>query len=223
MGILYVVATPIGNLEDITLRALRILCESDLIACEDTRTTRKLCDRHEINTQLVSFFQHSSDKKITELVASLKRGKNISLVSEAGTPCISDPGVQLVSAAIDAGVRVEPIPGACAVTAGASASGLPVDKFTFYGFLPLKKGRQKLFQKMLDEGKTVIFYESPHRIIKTLEQISEISPNTKIVLGRELTKFFEEFIRGSATEVLDALKSKSSIKGEIVVLLNNNV
>ncbi|MFC1617776.1 16S rRNA (cytidine(1402)-2'-O)-methyltransferase [Patescibacteria group bacterium] len=220
MGNLYVVATPIGNLEDITLRALRVLREADLIACEDTRTTRKLCARHDIKTKLISFFQHSRPEKIQQLITELNNGRDIALVSEAGTPCISDPGTLLVSAAVEAGISVIPIPGACAVTAAASASGLPVDKFSFYGFLPRKKGRQKIIAQILDEDKTAIFYESPHRIIKTLEQIVELEPSTKIVLAKELTKKFEQILRGSVTDVLAKLKEPDKVKGEIVVIIN---
>ncbi len=221
MGILYVVSTPIGNLDDITSRALATLKSSDLIACEDTRTTQKLCARFEIKTPLVSFFQHSAPTKIDWLIEQIKAGKNIALVSEAGTPCISDPGTILVSAAVAAGINVLPIPGASAVLSAAAVSGFPVDRFAFYGFLPRKHGRMKIMQQMLAEDKTVIFYESPHRIAKSLEELAALSKDLRVVLCRELTKKFEETIRGSAAEVLNNLKQKKEILGEIVVVMQN--
>ncbi|MFH1173463.1 MAG: 16S rRNA (cytidine(1402)-2'-O)-methyltransferase, partial [bacterium] len=163
MGILYIVATPIGNLEDITLRALRILKEVDLVACEDTRQTRKLLDHYDIKTGTVSYHQHSRVQKIDWLVEQLQAGKNIALVSDAGTPGISDPGFKLVEAAQQADIKVETIPGPSAVIAAASVAGLPVDKFVFLGFPPHKKGRETFFKNLINEDKTIIFYESPHR------------------------------------------------------------
>jgi len=220
MGKLYVVATPIGNLEDITLRAIRILKEVDLIAAEDTRTTRKLTSRFDIGTPIIAYFQHSGTEQIKKIIDELKAGKNIALVSEAGTPSISDPGTPLISEVTKQGIEVVPIPGASAVAALASVSGLPVDRFAFYGFLPHKKGRKKLITKMLTEDKPVIFYESPHRIIKTLEQIAaEKSEGLQLVVGRELTKKFEEILRGEITDVLAELKKRPSTKGEFTVLL----
>lgn len=221
MSTLYVVSTPIGNLADITSRALDILKSVDLIACEDTRTTQKLCSHFEIKTPLVSFFQHSAPTKIDWLIAQLQAGKNIALVSEAGTPCISDPGTILVAAAVTAGIDVRPIPGASAVLSAAAVSGFPVDRFAFYGFLPRKHGRQKIMQQMIGEDKTVIFYESPHRIVKTLEELTSLSENLRVVVCRELTKKFEETIRGSVSEALDNLKKRKEVLGEIVVVMQN--
>lgn len=221
MGILYVVSTPIGNLDDITSRALATLKSADLVACEDTRTTQKLRARFEIKTPLVSFFQHSAPTKIDWLIEQLQAGKNVALVSEAGTPCISDPGTILVAAAVKAGVTVVPIPGASAILAALAVSGFPVDRFAFYGFLPRKHGRQKVLQQMLAEDKPVIFYESPHRIIRTLEELSLRDENLQMVVCRELTKKFEETIRGSIADVLDNLKQRKEILGEIVVAMSN--
>ncbi|MFC1721405.1 16S rRNA (cytidine(1402)-2'-O)-methyltransferase [Patescibacteria group bacterium] len=220
MGTLYVVATPIGNLEDVTLRAIRILKEADLIAAEDTRTTRKLTSRFDISTPIVAYFQHSGPIEVKKIIDELKAGKKIALVSEAGTPAISDPGTVLVAEAVKHGIKVEPIPGASAVAAAASISGLPVDRFAFYGFLPHKKGRQKMIKQMLAEDKTVIFYESPHRIVKTLQQITDTkSGEVEVVLGRELTKKFEEILRGRIEDILEDLKERENIKGEFVALL----
>jgi len=219
MGTLYVVATPIGNLEDITLRALRILKEVDLIAAEDTRTTRKLTTRFDIGTPVIAFFQHSGIVSTASIIEKLKAGKNIALVSEAGTPAISDPGTALVAAAVAAGITVEPIPGPAALAAAASISGFPVDRFAFYGFLPVKKGRQKMLAQMLAEDKTVIFYESPHRIIKTLQQLADLDGTRFLMIGRELTKKFEEKLRGPVAEIMAELKKRPAVKGEIVVVM----
>lgn len=221
MGILYVVSTPIGNLGDITSRALDVLKSVDLIACEDTRTTQKLCAHFQIKTPLVSFFQHSAPTKIDWLTGRLRDGKNVALVSEAGTPCISDPGTVLVSAALAAGINVLSIPGASAILAAAAISGFPVDQFAFYGFLPRKHGREKIMQQMIGEDKTVIFYESPYRIVKTLEELTVLSEKSEIVVCRELTKKFEETIRGSVAKVLSNLKQRKKILGEIVVIMQN--
>ncbi len=220
MGKLFVVATPIGNLEDITLRALRILKEVDLIAAEDTRTTRKLTSRFDIATPIVTYFQHSGPVQVKKIIDELGTGKDIALVSEAGTPAISDPGTILVAEAVKQGIEIVPIPGVAAVTALASVAGQPVDRFAFYGFLPQKKGRERLIKQMLAEDKTVIFYESPHRIIKTLQQISKAkSEPVEVVLGRELTKKFEEIMRGRVEDILAKLEEREQIKGEFVVLL----
>lgn len=221
MGTLYVVSTPIGNLDDITSRALATLKLADLIACEDTRTTQKLCARFEIKTPLVSFFQHSAPTKIDWLTQQLKDGKNAALVSEAGTPCISDPGTILVAAAVKAGVAVVPIPGASGVLAAAAISGFSVDRFAFYGFLPRKHGRLKILQQMVGEDKTVIFYESPHRIVQTLEELLPLAKDFHVVICRELTKKFEETIRGLIAEVLTNLRQRKEILGEIVVVMSN--
>ncbi len=179
---LYIVATPIGNLEDISLRALRILKEVDLIACEDTRTTKKLLARYNISTPTISYFQHSQLKKIEYILSQLRKGKNIALVSEAGTPCISDPGVKLIDLAIEQldDLAIVPIPGPSALIAAASVSGLPVDKFLFAGFPPHKKGRKRFFAEIASSKHTVIFYESPYRILKSLRDLSAESDSQKL-------------------------------------------
>ncbi len=216
---LYVVATPIGNLEDITLRALRILKEVDLIACEDTRTTKKLLARYNISTPTISYFQYSRLKKIDYILDQLKKGKDIALVSEAGTPCISDPGVKLVNLVIEQlnDLAIVSIPGPSALITAASLSGLPVDKFLFAGFPPHKKGRKKFFTEIASSKRTVIFYESPHRILKSLHDLHD---GGKIVVCRELTKKFETIYRGSAEEVIEKIE-KDKVKGEFVVVLQN--
>src|SRR3989338_3524264 len=192
-GCLYLVSTPIGNLEDITLRALRILKEVDLIACEDTRVTKKLLDHYQIKTPTVSYHQHSQVGKINFLISQLKFGKNVALVSDAGTPGISDPGGLLVKAAVEQGVKVEAIPGPSALTYALSASGLSTDRFLFLGFLPHKKGRETLIKEIIASKQTIVFYESVHRILKTLEQLKKFGLNREIVVARELTKKFETF------------------------------
>ncbi len=218
MGILYVVATPIGNLKDITLRALEILKEVDFIACEDTRQTKKLLDRYKIKKPQVSYHQHTRIQKIDYIVNQIAQGKSCALVSDAGTPCISDPGRVLVTRAYDAGVKVVPIPGPSALISAASISGLPVDKFIFLGFPPHKKGRRKFFEQIRDNKYTVILYESPYRILKTLGQLRDVVGDRRIVVCRELTKMFEIVYRGSLNEVINQLE-KEKIKGEFVVVV----
>jgi len=218
MGILYVVATPIGNLKDITLRALEILKEVDFIACEDTRQTKKLLDRYKIKKPQISYHQHTRIQKIDYIVDQLKQGKSIALVSDAGTPCISDPGRVLVTRAYDAGIKIVPIPGPSAFICAASISGLPVDKFIFLGFPPHKKGRRKFFEQIRDNKYTVILYESPYRILKTLGQLRDVVGDRRIVVCRELTKMFEIVYRGSLNEVINQLE-KEKIKGEFVVVV----
>jgi len=219
MGTLFVIATPIGNLEDVTQRALRILKEVDLIACEDTRVTKKLLDHYQIDTQTVSYHQHSKVGKIDFLVENLKSGKDIALVSDAGTPGISDPGGLLVQAAREQGVKVEVIPGPSAVTAALSISGLPTDRFLFLGFLPHKKGRETLIKEIIDSKYPVVFYESVHRIIKALEQLQESNLEREIVVCRELTKKFETIYRGPVNKVLEELQA-DQVKGEFVVIVS---
>lgn len=220
MVTLFVVATPIGNLEDMTLRALRVLQEVDFILCEDTRHTLQLLNHFDIKKSLISYHQHSQIQKIDYIISLLKEGKNLALVSDAGTPAISDPGGVLVQAIIDQlgdAVRIEPIPGVSALTALASVAGLPTDKFIFLGFLPHKKGRQTLFNQIKESEQTVILYESPHRIIKTLESlVSVLAPDRQIIVGRELTKKFETIYRGTAAEVLEKLQ-QDKVLGEFVV------
>ncbi len=218
-GVLYIVSTPIGNLDDITLRALKILKRVDLIAAEDTRRTRKLLSRFDIHTPLVSYFEHNELKRLDRLLSHLKRGKELALVSDAGTPGISDPGYRLIKQAIERGIPIIPIPGPSAVIAALSISGLPTDSFTFTGFLP-KKGskRRKLLDKLGDSDGTSILYESPHRLVETLEDLMGVCGDRQIVVTRELTKAFEEVIRGRISEVIYTLKGRR-IKGEITIVL----
>jgi 16S rRNA (cytidine1402-2'-O)-methyltransferase len=217
-GILYIVATPIGNLGDITERALEILKTVDYIACEDTRQTMKLLKRYEISKPLISYFQHSKIGQVTKILNLIKAGNSIALASDAGTPGISDPGNKLVSEAVQAGIIVSPIPGPCAVITALSACGLPTDKFIFLGYMP-HKGRTKIFDEIKNAKTTVCFYDSVHRIVKTLEQISEfLEKDRKVVVCRELTKQFESIYRGNIDEVLDQVKQM--VKGEYVVIIN---
>ncbi len=219
MGILYIVATPIGNLEDITLRALRVLKEVNLIACEDTRQTAKLLAYYQISKPTVSYHQHSRLQKIDWLVEQLKSGKNIALVSDAGTPGISDPGFKLVNEAQRNNIKVEVIPGPSAVIAAASVAGLPVDKFVFLGFPPHKKGRETFFKKLAEADQTVIFYESPHRFLKALDQLAKVlDKDRQVVVCRELTKKFEEVRKGEINNIKEYFENKE-IKGEFVVVV----
>jgi 16S rRNA (cytidine1402-2'-O)-methyltransferase len=219
-GTLYVVATPIGNLEDVTLRALRILREVDQIACEDTRQTRKLLDRHGISKPLVSYHEHNESARAEELVRELTAGKNIALVSDAGTPLIADPGYRLVAQARAQGVMVSPIPGASALVSALSASGLPTDSFFFGGFLPAKKTqRRKALEAARSYPATLVFYEAPHRILESLQDIAELLGPRQVTLGRELTKIHEEFLAGEAAELLDALAKRPPLKGEITLMI----
>lgn len=218
MATLYVIGTPIGNLEDITLRALRLLKEVDIILCEDTRTTKVLLNNYKIETETESYHMHSTDGKIEKILEYLKEEKNLALVSDAGTPGISDPGSYLVQQVLDAGYKVESVPGPSALTAALSILGIPCDQFTFYGFLPHKKGRQTLFTEIKENEYTSIFYESPHRIIKTLEALQGIEK--KIGVARELTKMFEQVIKGSPEEVLAYFtKNSDKVRGEFVVVV----
>jgi 16S rRNA (cytidine1402-2'-O)-methyltransferase len=223
-GILYVVATPIGNLEDITLRALRILREEvAAIACEDTRQTRKLLEHFQIHKPLVSYHEHNERVRAAELVEQLERGDSIALVSDAGTPLLSDPGYRLVSAAISKGISVVPLPGASALLSTLAASGLPTDEFYFRGFLPAKSGaRRRVLEEIVKERGTVVAYESPHRILETLHDMADLLGNRPVVVGRELTKLHEEFLRGSAQEILDQLSQRGSIKGEFTIAIGRS-
>jgi 16S rRNA (cytidine1402-2'-O)-methyltransferase len=221
-GILYIVATPIGNLEDITLRALRVLREVDVIAAEDTRHTQILLSHHDIHTPLTSYHEHNEKTKAQELVTRLARGKNIALVSDAGTPAISDPGFRLVVQAIRAGVRIIPIPGASALTAVLSATGLPTDRFVFEGFLPAKKKlRRERLQTLRDETRTLIFYEAPHRLKDTLDDIHELLGNREAVLAREVTKIHEEFLRGPVSALVRELGS-GEVRGEVTLIISGS-
>lgn len=218
---LYLVSTPIGNLEDITLRALRILRdEVTLIACEDTRQSQKLLEHYEIRKPLLSYHEHNEASRTAEILQALEQGKSVALISDAGTPLVSDPGYRVVTAAIGKGFSVIPLPGPSAALAALAASGLPTDEFRFIGFLPAKAGaRQKLLESLSAETVTVIAYESPHRILETLRSISELFGDRPIVLARELTKFHEEFLRGSAASILETLEQRGSVKGEITLVI----
>jgi 16S rRNA (cytidine1402-2'-O)-methyltransferase len=218
-GILYIVATPIGNLEDITLRAVRILKEADAIAAEDTRHTQKLLNKFDIHTPLTSYHDHNKEEKAPVLVARLLEGKNVALVSDAGTPGISDPGYFLINLAIDQKISVVPIPGVTAAIAALSISGLPTDRFVFEGFLPSKHtARLKRLEELSKEDRTLIFYEAPHRILQTLDDIHTVLGDRKTVLARELTKVHEQVIRGSLTEVKKQLEA-GSMKGEFTIIV----
>ncbi len=218
-GILFIVSTPIGNLEDITLRALRMLKEVELIAAEDTRRTRKLLSHYQITTPITSYFEENELKKSPYILKVLKEGKDVALVSDAGTPTISDPGFRLVKLAIENSIEVTSIPGPSALISALALSGLTTDSFTFYGFPPRKSKERKVFLASLrKEGKTVILYESPRRILKTLNDINTILGNAKVVLVRELTKIHEEVIRGTASDIVKAFKGRI-VKGEITLLI----
>lgn len=219
-GTLFVVATPIGNLEDITFRAVRILNEVDLIASEDTRHTKILLDRYTIGTPLTSYHKFNIRAKTGHLVQELRLGKDLALVSDAGTPGISDPGYELIAAAIAGGARVESLPGPSAAIAALSVSGLPADEFTFVGFLPKKPGKKrKALEALKEEGRTVIIYESPFRLVKTLVDIKNIFGERPVAVCREMTKRFEEIMRGSAGEVLEKIKDQK-VRGEIVLVIS---
>ena len=219
-GILYIVATPIGNLEDLTLRARRILRECDWIACEDTRQTRKLLEHLNISKPLVSYYEHNEAGRAAELAAKLEAGAKVALVSDAGTPLISDPGYRVVTAAIGAGIPVVPIPGATAAMSALSASGLATDSFRFCGFLPAKTSqRRKMLEQLKQESCTLIFYETPHRILDALTDVEAVMGSRPAVVARELTKIHEEFLRGPAIEIRAALAGRASVKGEITLLI----
>lgn len=220
-AVLYVVGTPIGNLEDITFRAVRILKECDLIACEDTRQTQKLLNHFDIGTRTISYHEHNEQERAKELLKELSQGKNVALVSDAGMPGISDPGYRVISMAIEHDVRVIPIPGPAAVIAALTGSGLPTDSFRFNGFFPSKSGkRRKVLESIQTSSWTEVFYEAPHRTKDALEDVIEVlGPERPVVIARELTKVHEEFLRGSAKDVLQKLTSRGDIKGEITLLI----
>ena len=218
MSKLYLVPTPIGNLEDITLRALNVLKEADLILAEDTRTTGFLLKRYNIETRLQSHHQHNEHKTVSYIAESIKNGKTIALVSDAGTPGISDPGFLLVKECVKEGIDVECLPGATAFVPALVNSGLPCDRFCFEGFLPHKKGRQTRLKLLAEEERTIVFYESPYRLLKTLEQLRELFGERQVSVSRELTKMFEETVRGTISEVIQHFKLKT-VKGEIVIVI----
>jgi 16S rRNA (cytidine1402-2'-O)-methyltransferase len=220
IGTLYIVATPIGNLEDITLRAIRILGEVDWIACEDTRQTRKLLDHFGISKPTVSYHEHNEAERAKELVTKLEGGASVALVSDAGTPLVSDPGYRLVHTAIAAGIPVVPIPGASAAIGALSAAGLATDAFRFCGFLPAKSSqRRKLLEQLKPETCTLIFYETPHRVLDALEDVAAVMPSRPVVVAREVTKLHEEFLRGTAAEIRAELASRPAVKGEMTLLI----
>ncbi len=218
---LYLIATPIGNLEDITLRALRVLREEvAIVACEDTRQTRKLLDRYEIRKRLLSCHEHNEAARTAEIVEALERGESVALVSDAGTPLVSDPGYRLVSAAIQKGIPVVPLPGASAVLSALAASGFPAETFKFVGFLPSKTAaRRQMLEQLVREPPTIVAYESPHRILGSLSDMAELLGDRPIVLARELTKIHEEFLRGTAQEILNTLGARPSVRGEMTLVI----
>lgn len=215
MGKLFIVSTPIGNLEDITFRAVKVLKEADLIACEDTRHSRILLDRYQIKTPTVSYHEHSRLQKIDYLIKELKSGKNIALITDAGTPGISDPGGYLIQKALKNKIEIVSIPGPSAFVAALSVSGFSMNEFLYLGFLPKKKGRQTLLGKLKNEKRTIVFYESPYRIIKTLRELQENLGDREILVARELTKKFEEVYRGEISEIAKKIKPK----GEFIVVI----
>jgi 16S rRNA (cytidine1402-2'-O)-methyltransferase len=216
---LYVVATPIGNLEDITLRAIRTLKEADLIAAEDTRHSHILLEKYEIKKPMVSFHAWSDNRKLEEIINVLREGKNVALISDAGTPGISDPGYVLIKAALEEGISVIPIPGPSAFLTALSASGLPTHQFLYLGFLPMKKGRQKLLDSLVNEERTIVFYESPHRMLKTLNELAGKFGDRPVAIAREITKIHEEFFRGTAEEAYKYFSAKG-VKGEFVIIIS---
>jgi 16S rRNA (cytidine1402-2'-O)-methyltransferase len=218
---LYLVATPIGNLEDITLRALRVLKEVDLIACEDTRQTQKLLNHFNIATRTISYHEHNETTRAVELAKQLENGSSVALVTDAGMPGISDPGFRLISLAIEHRIPVVPIPGASAFLSALTASGLPTDSFRFNGFLPAKRGERRTALEAIKSSQgTQVFYEAPHRLLQTLEDVVEVlGSNRHVVVAREVTKLHEEFLRGPAEEILAKLKARDSVKGEITLLI----
>ncbi len=215
---LYVVSTPIGNLKDITLRAIEVLQHVDLIAAEDTRHTRILLNRYQISTPTTSYFDFNKEKKLPALLEKLKAGQRLALVSDAGTPGISDPGFKLIRACIENDIHVETIPGATALIPAIVMSGLATDRFTFEGFLPVKKGRKTRLEQLRDEPRTMVFYESPHRILRTLKQLLEFLGDRRAVVARELTKKFEQVYRGTLAEFSEQ-DNLLKLKGEFVVIV----
>ncbi len=224
MVTLYIIGTPIGNLEDVTLRALRVLKEVDLVLCEDTRVTKRLLSKYDITTPTMSYHAQSKLSKVEKIFSLLEAGKNLALVSDAGTPCISDPGVLLVSQVLEKfgdKVAVVPIPGPSALTTALSAAGISVAEFTFLGFLPHKKGRETFFKEIAVSTRVMVFYESPHRIEKTLEALEKFcGAERRVIIARELTKIYEEFVRGTVTEVRAHFSAyPDRVRGEFVVIV----
>jgi 16S rRNA (cytidine1402-2'-O)-methyltransferase len=220
-GELFIVATPIGNLEDITQRALRVLREVDLLACEDTRHTRKLLNHFAIDTKTISYHEHNERERAEELCALLESGKNVALVSDAGTPLINDPGYRIVTTAIERGIRVLPVPGPAAFIAALAASGLPTDHFFFGGFLPARaSARRAKLEELRSIPATLVFYEAPHRIAAALKEAAEVLGNRRAVVARELTKLHEEFVRGTLHELVERFSKAGPARGEMVLLIS---
>jgi probable S-adenosylmethionine-dependent methyltransferase, YraL family len=219
---LYIVGTPIGNLEDMTFRAVRILKEVDYIFAEDTRVTKKLLTHYRIETIIYRYDEYTKSHQISNIVNLLNGGNSIALITDAGTPCISDPGYELVDEVLKNNIKVSPIPGPSALTAGASIAGISVKRFAFEGFLPKKKGRQTLFRQLKDEERTIIIYESPFRIEKTLRDIHEYLGDRYVVIVREISKIYEEILRGTVKELLEQI-NKKPLKGEIVLFVKGNI
>jgi 16S rRNA (cytidine1402-2'-O)-methyltransferase len=222
-GRLYLVATPIGNLQDITHRAVRILREADLIACEDTRHTRKLLDHYSLSKALISYHEHNEAARAEELVGKMLAGASVALVSDAGMPLVSDPGYRVVAAAIRVGIPVIPVPGPAAMVAALAASGLATDSFYFGGFLPAKPGqRVGVLESLRDHLHTLVFYEAPHRIVEALADVEKVLGPRQVVVARELTKVHEEFLRGTVAEVRAVLEARPAVKGEITLLIGKS-
>lgn len=221
-GILFVVSTPIGNLKDISLRAIDVLSQVDLIAAEDTRKSRILLNRYNIKVPVTSFYAYNQRIKTPSLIVRLLDGKNLALITDAGTPGISDPAYSLVTAAIEKRINIEAVPGAAAFLTALVLSGLPTNRFVFDGFLPVKKGRKKRLQELSEEKRTIILYESRYRLIRTLKDLLEFLGDRKIVVARELTKKFEEVLRLNIKEAIESFEKRSSIKGEFVLLIEGN-
>ncbi len=220
---LFVVGTPIGNLEDITFRALRVLQESDAIFCEDTRVTRKLLERYEIKTSVFSYHQHSPERVYERILEFLREGKHIALVTDAGTPGVSDPGNMLVERVLQEGFLTVAIPGVSSLTTLISVAGIDMQKFLFLGFVPHKKGRHTFFDRVIFSDIPVVYYDSVHRIVKNLQLLCEKNPNAYVIVGRELTKFFEEIQRGIVSEILEYYTNNvTKIKGEFVIVVKND-
>lgn len=217
-GALYVVPTPIGNLEDITLRALNILKQVDVIAAEDTRTTKFLLDHYHIEKTLLSFYSHNEQVRVPQIIQRLKNGDAVAIVSDAGTPGISDPAFSIITAAIENEIKIIPLPGPTAFVPVLVASGMATHEFVFEGFLPHKKGRRTKLERLKSEERTIVLYESPHRILKTLQELLEHCGDRKVVVGREMTKIYEEIIRGKLSDVVNDFSTRT-IKGEFVVVL----
>lgn len=221
-GTLYLVATPIGNLQDISARALATLRLVALVACEDTRVTKRLLERYQISVPTVSYHHHSGDGALGRIIERLQNGDSVAYAADAGTPGVSDPGGKLVAAAAALGITVSPIPGPSAVTAVLSVAGFNTQRYTFFGFPPHKKGRQTFFRDVASCEHVAVFYESTHRIVKTIQELERVAPKRALVVGRELTKVFETVYRGTATEVLNKL-ARTSNKGEFVVVVGSNI